>query len=278
MRLLGARIGGQLDARRATLRNDTGPALVAEGLLVDGDLVLSGYFTATGSGKKAVVRLASAQIGGRLFLNPEAARNTTHPRARWDVDGLTYTGQPEGASVPEWLQLLREATGSYAAQPYRHLAAAAQAAGHDGHVRKILMNQRRDQLDLRAVTSKPERAWAKLTGWTLGYGYQPWRALLFLLFAVAIAVAIALLGGAHGGLQHTSSSFSPNTPCTVVERIGVGLDLGLPLIRTGARDYCAATHTTLGDTVAVAGWTVQLAAWAFATLFVAGFTGAVRKT
>jgi hypothetical protein len=28
----------------------------------------------------------------------------------------------------------------------------------------------------------------------------------------------------------------------------------------------------------VAGWGLQLLAWAFATLFVAGFTGAVRKT
>jgi hypothetical protein len=28
----------------------------------------------------------------------------------------------------------------------------------------------------------------------------------------------------------------------------------------------------------VSGWALQLLAWAFATLFIAGFTGAVRKT
>jgi hypothetical protein len=35
---------------------------------------------------------------------------------------------------------------------------------------------------------------------------------------------------------------------------------------------------TTGQVVTAAGWGLQLLAWAFATLFVAGFTGAVRKT
>ena len=63
-----------------------------------------------------------------------------------------------------------------------------------------------------------------------------------------------------------------------MERIGVGLDLGLPLIKTGTRDHCDTTASTTGQVLTAAGWALQLLAWAFATLFVAGFTGAVRKT
>jgi hypothetical protein len=65
--------------------------------------------------------------------------------------------------------------------------------------------------------------------------------------------------------------------CTAVERIGAGLEQSLPLIKTGAQEACSTTDTALGDVITVAGWILQLAAWALATLFVAGFTGAVRK-
>ena len=58
----------------------------------------------------------------------------------------------------------------------------------------------------------------------------------------------------------------------------MGMDLGLPAVKTGAADLCAPTGTHAGQTLTVAGWLLQLAAWASATLFIAGFTGAVRKT
>jgi hypothetical protein len=52
----------------------------------------------------------------------------------------------------------------------------------------------------------------------------------------------------------------------------------VPLIKTGAHEACATTDTALGSLITMAGWILQLAAWALATLFVAGFTGAVRKS
>jgi hypothetical protein len=63
----------------------------------------------------------------------------------------------------------------------------------------------------------------------------------------------------------------------MVDRVGVGLDLGLLLIKTGTRGHCDATNSATGQVLTVAGWGLQLLAWAFATLFIAGFTGAVRK-
>ncbi|MDQ3765348.1 MAG: hypothetical protein M3460_28935 [Actinomycetota bacterium] len=47
-----------------------------------------------------------------------------------------------------------------------------------------------------------ERLWARITGITLGYGYQPWRALLFLVSVVVTSVVLAITLGAHGALVH----------------------------------------------------------------------------
>ena len=50
--LAGAHIGGSLDCAGASLRNDSGPALIADGLQVGQDMFLRGGFTATGSGER----------------------------------------------------------------------------------------------------------------------------------------------------------------------------------------------------------------------------------
>jgi hypothetical protein len=176
---------------------------------------------------------------------------------------------PTGISGNYWLMQLRTATSGYAAQPYQHLAAVHRAAGHDSEARRVLMAQRRDQLGRRALTGRAERTWVRLTGLTLGYGYQPWRALICLLAIIGAAVVLAVVLGGQGGLARAQE------PCTVVERIGVGLDLGTPLLNTQTR--CEATTSGAGQVLTVTGWALRLLAWAFATLFIAGFTSAVRK-
>jgi hypothetical protein len=172
----------------------------------------------------------------------------------------------------DWLDLVRSGTPWYAAQPYQQLAAACRAAGHDKDARRVLMEQRRDQLQ-RSTSTASERVWSRTTGLTLGYGYQPWRALVLLLLVAATSVALAVGVGGDGGLAAASSP----APCPLVQRIGVGLDTGLPLVSTAARDVCRPTNTDLGNALTIAGWILQVLAWAFATLFVAGFTGAVRR-
>jgi hypothetical protein len=277
VRLLGAHLG-RLDCSGARIRNDSGPALDAEGLQVDQNVFLRGGFEAVGAGSSVTLDLSHARIGGVLVFAPARLEHTADLQARLALDGLTYAGLPEGISSRDWLRLLREATRSYAAQPYRQLASAHRAAGHDGEVRRILMTQRQDQIDRRALTGRAERAWTQLTGVTLGYGYQPWRALLFLFAIAMIAVVLALTLGAHGGVARTDPHPPAATQCSAVEQVGIGLDLGLPLIKTGTRDHCDTTTSTTGQVLTAAGWGLQLLAWAFATLFVAGFTGAVRKT
>jgi hypothetical protein len=284
VRLLGAHIGSQLNASGATLTNQSGPALNADSLQVDGDLLLTPKFAATGSGD--AVNLSNAHISGRISLNVATIRDSSGKPGKLALDGLVYAGLPQLAdpagkpilsAATEWLEILRARTSGYSPQPYRQLAAASQAAGHDAVTRQILMAQRTDQLD-RAKMTRTERAWGKFTGVTLGYGYQPWRALLGLLGIVILAVILNVSYGAQGGLAHTKASGSPGTPCSTLERVGVGLNFSVPVVNIGAGGTCGTSQSAAGNTITISGWILQLAAWSLATLFIAGFTGVVRKT
>ncbi|HEU5472730.1 MAG TPA: hypothetical protein VFV67_18945 [Actinophytocola sp.] len=270
---------GHLDFRAARVRNDSGPAVTAGQLRIELSLLFRGGFAAIGGGDNVAVDLTGVQVGGLLELDPAAIEHSSDPIARLAVDGMVYTGLPRGVGPGGWLTLVRAGTRTYAAQPYQQLAAAHRAAGDDGQARRVLRLQRHDQIWRRALTGRAARAWARFTGVTLGYGYQPWRALIGLLTVVIAAVLLAVHLGAHGGLTQVHNPPSP-TPmgCTVVDRIGVGLDLGTPLITTGAKARCEATNTPTGQILTVTGWVLRLLAWAFATLFIVGFTSAVRKT
>lgn len=277
--LLGAHIGGQILFEGAQLRNDSGPALDAESLQVGEHLFLR-WFTATGGGDRAVVNLKGAQVAGTFQFAPERLEHQDDTHRRVAVDGLTYTGVPGRISVQAWRELLREGTTGYAAQPYQQLAAGCRALGDDREVRQTLMAQRDDQL-ARVATRWPERYWGWITKKTLGYGYQPWRALWFLVAVVALSCVLAVLLGAHGALAQTSRTATPGRSCTVVQQVSVGLDLNLPVGTSLARENCDLTTDSASVTAAwlsVTGWLLRLLAWVFAALFIAGFTSAVRKT
>ena len=79
VRLSGAHIGGTLDCTGAELRNDSGPALDADGLQVGQAMYLRGGFTATGSGGAGAVRLSGAHIGGSLDCSGAELRNDSGP-------------------------------------------------------------------------------------------------------------------------------------------------------------------------------------------------------
>jgi hypothetical protein len=279
--LAGAHVGGFLICSGANLHNDRGPALNASSLQVDHSLLLIS-FTATGAGGGVAVSLASARVGESLDLRMAQMKHATDPQHRLSVEGLTYTGVPMGISARYWRRLLREGTRRYAAQPYQQLAAGYRAQGDERQAREILMAQRDDQLARTYPRPRwPERWWGRITKVTLGYGYQPWRALLFLAAVVALSCVLAVVLGSHGALAQTSNTAAPGRPCTVIQQASVGLDLNLPIGKSVARDRCDLVKDSASVTAAwlvAAGWVLQLLAWAFAALFIAGFTSAVRKT
>jgi hypothetical protein len=81
----GARIGGQLSFTRANITNDSGPALTAEGLQVDGDLFLR-EVTVRGAGTGGAIRLTGVRATGQLDF--EAARITNYSGPALTIDSL----------------------------------------------------------------------------------------------------------------------------------------------------------------------------------------------
>ena len=282
VRLRRAHIGGNLDYDGAKLRNDSGRALAAEGLQIGQDMYLRGGFTAIGGGADTAVDLTSTHVGGTLVfdLDPEQLAVAANSRQWLAVDGLTYTGVPKSISARGWLALLRNATRSYAAQPYQQLAAGYRALGDERQTREILMAQRDDQLT-RTHPRWPEKLWGKITKVILGYGYQPWRALLFLAAVLIVSCVLTWALGSHGALAQTSKTATPGRSCTIVQQVSIGLDLNLPVGATLARAGCDLATNSASVTaawLATVGWVLRLLAWSFAALFIAGFTSAVRKT
>lgn len=277
IRLTGARIDGQLVCMDASLTSTTGPAMCTDGLTVGQDLLLV-RVTATGGGKRAVLDMSNTQVGGDFHYRPDSVTNTTSPGCRINVDGLTYQALPQGLTSREWLEVIRRDTPAYAAQPYQYLASALSAAGNDDEARDVLIAQRQDQLDRKALTGIGTRAWARFTGMILGYGYRPSRALLYLAGVVIASVVLAIALGADGALARPDPvpGSKAQVSCTVLQRVSIGLDLGEPLVSPASQ--CDSTGTAAGDGLVVARWILQVTAWALATLFIAGFTSAVRKT
>lgn len=282
VRCVAAELHNQLNCRDGSLRNPTGPALAADRLQVGGDLLLD-RLTAAGADRRATIRLKGASVGGRLHYDGASVTNEAGRTYEWHVDGLTYARAPRSGSPDgprnSWLDLLCRHTPEYAAQPYQQLAAVFRAQGHDGDVRTILMRQRRDQLERGALTDRIDRFWARLTGLLLGYGYQPWRALLGLVGLLAVSVVLTAVLAGHGALVQPVPG-GPPSPCSTVDVVGVGLDLGTPFLPNirSASTGCQLAANPTGSALAVVRWVLQLGAWALAALFVAGFTGIVRKT
>lgn len=291
VRLIGARIGDQLDCGGAEVSNDGGPALRADRLEVGGDVSLAGGFRATGTGESPAVHLDGVRIGGQLACTDGRATSADGGTAlslyechvdellldpgfadRIDPRGLRYQGTAGGPALADWLRWFGHRGLGYTTQPYQHLAAAYRAAGHEADARRVLIAQQRD-LYRRGGLTGWLRLRHRILGATLGYGYKSWRALSGLLATLAVSVALTVGAGAHAVAAHRDG-----THCSAVEQVGLGVDLGAPLIATGAADVCAIdTRRVAGQALTVAGWLLQLSGWAFATLFVAGFTGVIRR-
>ncbi|MFI5591153.1 hypothetical protein ACIA5G_39305 [Amycolatopsis sp. NPDC051758] len=283
VRLEGAYIGGNLYCG-GSFFGGSDIALLAVDMQVDGSVFLSRGFRASAETYTAV-RMRGSRIGGQLVLRDGVASGPVALDVKQsrvgmevffpmgfadgevDLDGLTYTGLPRDAGLDDWLDLLAHKTPRYATQPYAQLAAAHQAAGHERDVRRIRIAQQRD-LQRRGQLTRWGRLWHRVTGATVGYGYRPATALLWLLGTLALSIALITgLAGPVGAVR-----------CSIVEQVGYALNAVAPLAKLDGQQRCqVATTTGVGQVVVVTTWILQLLAWAFATLFVAGFTGLVRK-
>lgn len=275
--LNSSRIAGVVMCRRSRLE----AALHLVDVQVGDAVFLSEDFHVISDGRHAAVRMRGARIEGQLvlregrFSSPEVALDLRYVRVgkdllmpfggidgRVQLEGLTYEGLPRDATVDEWLELLSSRTPYYSTQPYSQLAAAHSAAGHERDVRRIRVAAQHD-LRRRGQLSRWGRAWHLVRGVTVGHGYRPGLALVWLAGVLAASVAVVLLSGA--------------VRCSAVEQVGYALNVATPLVKVDAARCSVDATSGAGGVVLASTWMLQILAWAFATLFVAGFTGLVRR-
>jgi hypothetical protein len=122
--LRAARVAGDLELRQTRLSNPGGTALRLATAVVEGRAILSETVVEAGG-----LDLRDATVGA---LHDDPA-SVLPDGGRVEVTGLTYRGVPgrPGVTVAERLAWLRRMP-AYAAQPYRQLAAAYQAADRVG--------------------------------------------------------------------------------------------------------------------------------------------------
>ncbi|GAA1287721.1 hypothetical protein [Saccharothrix xinjiangensis] len=309
VRLIAARVDGDLDLNHSTITNSAASAVSARGAQVGGNVYLADNFTASGAGPAASVVLHSANIGGMLLVSGELSNpggpvldlvhtrstsvylddrllcaETCDGRRKMRLAGFTYASL-DHTGWERWLHWIRHHTVDYAAQPYQQLAAVQRAAGHDAAARRVLITQQEDLRDRGDLRSRP---WGKLAhrAWGVvgGYGYRAGRTAVALLVVLLMAGAAGVAAGqvptspGHYAAERTKNARAPHTPCSLVEQVGLGIDRGLPLGATGLRDRCDLnTATRQGQAFTVLIWLLQGAVWALATLAVAGYTGLIRK-
>jgi hypothetical protein len=78
-------------------------------------------------------------------------------------------------------------------QPYEQLVAYLRKQGRDADAKTVLVAKADDRARLIKMAF-PERCWHWFLGWTIGYGYRPWRALVMSIAVITGGSLIFLIG------------------------------------------------------------------------------------
>ena len=255
--LVRARITGVLTFEDAELSNTRGPAINLEQARA-GHLVLSPLRKAP-----AEVDLSYAHFG--VLVDDPASG----PRKR-RLLGLVYDALGEKPPVAvdsrlDWLG--RQLDGNpqhYSPQPYEQLASVYRRVGRDEDARKVEVENQRHR---RQVLKGPGRVWNTLMCWTVGYGYQTWKAGIWLL-------ALVLLGWRIFDRAHPAYLIAAKPPAQRPWfHAGLyTLDLLLPFADLGYQSAWVAAGWARWFYL---GW--NLAGWVLITAVVAGLSGLIKR-
>jgi hypothetical protein len=290
-RLLGADIGGDLEFSSAEFAR--GSRVDIERANVKGAFFWRGLEATV----KPVLNLSHASVGG---IGDDA--KSWPASGNLNLDGFEYTrfgaGPTDAKSRLEWLG--RQSANKFVPQPYRQLAKVLREAGDTVGTRRVLVameNERRKhgKLNWRSWL------WQWVLKLTIGYGYRPWYALYWGAGIVALGWFLFGYGYYDGAMTPTDKGaykifekYSPKKhhgePPPYYEEFSApvySLDTFLPIVNFGEEDrWRPNPHDgseitrwgpTTGSLLRIWLWVQIGFGWLLTTLFVVGFTSAVRK-
>ncbi|MCQ4211729.1 oxidoreductase [Streptomyces longispororuber] len=247
VKLDGSRVGTRLSFHDATVTHPAGTALSLR-LVQARETDLR-----TGKAIAGVVDAGNAQLG--VVYDAPA----TWP-ARLRLSDTTYDALAAPLTAIERLAWIRRSTEGYAPQPYEQLAAAYRRLGHEDEARTVLLakqRHRRSGLPLHA------RVWGYVQDATVGYGYRPARAALWIMALLALGASFF---SAHPPAPLEADKAPPFSP------VFYALDLLLPIIGFGQKAAFAPQ-----DGEQWLAYTLTTAGWILATTVTAGVTRALSR-
>ncbi|MET7286470.1 hypothetical protein [Streptomyces sp. NPDC005573] len=245
--LSGARVDGRITLRDARISAPDGVALaLPHAQAEEVDLRMS-------RPPQGVVDLRHAVLG--------VIRDT--PRTWPDelrLDGLRY-GRFENPLPPRqrvrWL--LRDGSG-YTPQPFEQLALSYRSFGHDDDARTVSLLKERLR---RKTLPRYARVWGAVQDATVGYGYRPMRAGLWLL-------GLLVFGSVVFGVRHPTRTTRGSTE--VFNPVIFTLDHLLPVIGLGQGEAFTPTPGTQWI-----GYVLTGCGWILATTIVTGVTRSLNR-
>ena len=194
LRLPGARINGQLswDGAEIQATEEMGldlRRLIAEELILTTAKPVLGIVD-LGSARVSVLRDDPTTWPADIRLDGFSYDSLAAPSKREERDGIRQRYPSDSASTSAdtlpassrlaWLS--RNRVG-YRPQPFEQLAAFYRRIGHDDQARKVLLVKQRRR---RSTQNLGGKLWGYLLDWSVGYGYRPWLAAIWLISLIAI--------------------------------------------------------------------------------------------
>ncbi|MDN3357836.1 hypothetical protein [Actinomadura sp. DC4] len=206
VKLTGARIERHLTLHEARLVNPSGVAF-------DGRALRAGELTLRAAVEGAV-ELHHARIGV-LRDDPD----------RWPavlyLDGLTYEALEPRLPAGRRLEWLSRDPDGCPPQPYEQLADLYARMGQPVEGRRVLYAR---ELRQREGKTTVGRFWSALQDVTVGYGYRPWRAMLWLALLLALGSVLYGISPPQALKAGEAPHFNP---------VVYTLDLLLPIVDLG---------------------------------------------
>ncbi|MDX3281428.1 pentapeptide repeat-containing protein [Streptomyces scabiei] len=245
--LRGARVGGQLDLAYARLSS---PGAVA---LRVSSSVISELWLRDGPAVEGVLNMRRAQIEV-LVLEPDMLPEQVL------LNSLTYTSLMPHEPAERRLPMLERDGEAYLPYSYEQLTAAYRRIGDEDAARRVqLAKQRRHRATLRWYG----RLWGYAQDVTVGYGFRPLRAAVWLLSLMAVG-SVAYAVHPPGPLKADEAPlFNP---------VFYTLDLLLPIIDFGQERAFAPEGP--GQWLS---YLLVITGWILATTVVTGVTRAVSR-
>ena len=195
----------------------------------------------------------------------------------------------------KWLQL-QDQEQSFLPQPYEQLAEVLKASGYDETATEVLIGQQNDRI--KYTNMHPiKKGWNRILGMFIGHGYRSHRALVWAFGLIGIGTILF-----HWGYSHPKQLITPSdvgntseAPPQVSEdypafnALIYSTDVFLPIIDLQQQRYWIpnanrGSEVTLlmlksqqGALLRWYFWAHIILGWILTSLWVAGFTGLVRR-